>query len=69
MLGIEHRGKNQVIKAHIPRAEIHTYATDLRSITRGGGKLKMDFSHYEEAPYNITQGLIEEYKKQREEGR
>jgi len=41
----------------------------LRSLTRGSGEHKMKFSHYEEAPPNISQPLIDTYQKAKEEGR
>ncbi len=69
VLGMEREGKKQVIKALVPQGEVFNYATDLRSLTRGSGEHKMKFSHYEEAPPNVTQPLIEAYQKAKEEGR
>lgn len=62
------RGKNHVIKALVPLAEIRKYAADLRSITGGRGYYTMRFSHYEEVPPHIAQAVIEEAKKEGEEG-
>ncbi len=69
VLGMEPKGKNQVIKAHIPKGEVVNYANDLRSLTKGAGEFGMKFSHYEEAPGNISQNLQAIYQKQKEEGR
>ncbi len=69
VLGVEREGKKQVIKALVPQRELFNYATDLRSLTKGSGEHKMKFSHYEEAPPNVTQPLIEAYQKAKEEGR
>ncbi|NIM02779.1 elongation factor G [bacterium] len=69
VLGMERDGKKQVIKALVPQGELFNYATDLRSLTKGSGEHKMKFSHYEEAPPNVTQPLIEAYQKAKEEGR
>jgi elongation factor G len=69
VLGMEREGKKQVIKALVPQGELFNYATDLRSLTKGSGEHKMKFSHYEEAPPNVTQPLIEAYQKAKEEGR
>ena len=69
VLGMEREGKKQVIKALVPQRELFNYATDLRSLTKGSGEHKMKFSHYEEAPPNVTQPLIEAYQKAKEEGR
>jgi len=62
------RGKNHVIKALVPLAEIRRYAADLRSITGGRGYYTMKFSHYEEVPAHIAQAVMEEAKKE-EKGR
>jgi len=69
VLGMGREGKKQVIKASVPQGELFNYATDLRSLTRGSGEHKMMFSHYEEAPPNVTQPLIDSYQKAKEEGR
>ena len=69
VLGVSREGKKQVIKALVPQGEFFNYATDLRSLTRGSGEHKMKFSHYEEAPPNISQPLIDAYQKAKEEGR
>jgi len=49
----------KVIEAFVPLAEMFGYATSLRSITHGRGASTMEFSHYEQVPHNITQGIIE----------
>ncbi|RLD18018.1 MAG: elongation factor G [Caldiserica bacterium] len=69
VLGMERVGKKQIIKAHVPQKELFTYSQDLRSMTRGLGEFKMKFSHYEEAPGNITQELIDEFKRKKEENK
>ncbi len=67
VLGMEAKGKNQLIKAQVPLAEMYRYATDLRSITGGRGSYSMRFSHYEPVPPQIAQQIIEEYKRRKEE--
>jgi elongation factor G len=67
ILGMEPRGKNQVVKAMVPLAEMATYASELRSITRGRGAYTMEFSHYEEVPGDIAKRIIEEAEKARAE--
>ncbi len=47
-------------------SEMTHYALDLRSITRGRGRFRTRFSHYEEAPHNIMQALIEKHKREKE---
>jgi elongation factor G len=48
----------QVIRAHVPLAEMFGYATALRSLTQGRATYVMQPSHYEEVPANIAQELI-----------
>ncbi len=66
VLGMEGKGKNQVIKANVPMAEFLTYAPDLNSMTGGRGVFTMEFSHYDEVPAQIAQKLIEQLKAEQE---
>jgi len=66
IMGSEAKGKNQMIKAQVPLAEMFTYANDLRSMTGGRGNYSMKFSHYEQAPSKVTQQVIEAKKAQQE---
>ncbi len=56
--GMEARSGAQIIRAYVPLAEMFGYATDLRSRTQGRGVYVMQFSHYEEAPKNITDEIV-----------
>jgi elongation factor G len=68
ILGMESApGGLQRITAQVPMAEMLHYATDLRSITQGRGTFSMEVAQYEEVPANIQQGVIEAYKKSKEE--
>jgi len=62
ILGVESKGKNQIVRAQVPLAEILRYAPELRSITGGRGTYSMEFSHYEEVPPHLAQKIIEESK-------
>ncbi|MFN4033294.1 MAG: elongation factor G [Fimbriimonadales bacterium] len=67
IMGIDSLGKGrQLIHAHVPMSEMTRYALELRSITRGRGRFRTRFSHYDEAPPNVAQSLIEKYKRERE---
>jgi elongation factor G len=55
---IERRGNAQVIKAQAPLAEMFGYATDLRSKTQGRATYTMQFSHYNEVPKGVSEGII-----------
>jgi elongation factor G len=67
ILGMQPKGKMQVVSAQVPLAEMRRYSIDLRSITGGRGVFKMDFSHYEEVPDHAAQKIIEQAKKEKEE--
>ena len=54
IMGVEAKGKNQVVKAVAPMAEMLKYAPDLRSMTGGRGTFTMEFSHYEEVPAHMA---------------
>ena len=67
--GMDQRGRLSIIKAQAPLGEMLRYATDLRSMTQGRGLYTMEFSRYEEVPPHIAQGIIEQAKREKEEGR
>ncbi len=53
----------KVIDAKIPLSEMFGYATELRSMSQGRGSFTMEFDHYEPAPANIAQQIIEGKKR------
>lgn len=57
-MGIEGRGRFQVVKAQVPLAEMFRYAIVLRSMTSGRGNFSMEFSHYEEVPQDLAKKII-----------
>lgn len=65
--GMEPHGRNQVVKALVPLAEMSKYATELRSITHGRGTYSMEFDHYEEVPSEIADRIIAQTAKKVEE--
>ncbi|MDD5731083.1 MAG: hypothetical protein PHN57_08180 [Candidatus Omnitrophica bacterium] len=44
------------------------YATAFRSLSSGRSNASMEFDKYQQVPAEITQKIVEEYKKKREEG-
>ncbi len=56
--GMEARGNAQVIKSHVPLAEMFGYATDLRSRTQGRATYTMQFSAYREVPESVSREII-----------
>lgn len=67
IMGMDVKGKSQVVKAQVPLAEMFTYANDLRSITGGRGSYTMRFSHYEEVPHKIASNIISKYQSTRKQ--
>lgn len=65
--GMDPEGPNQRIRAQVPQAEMYQYSVDLRSMTQGQGVYTMEFSHYEEVPFDAAQKIIEEAKAAEED--
>lgn len=59
MIGMELKGRRQVIIAEMPLSELYTYATDVRSMTQGRGEVSYYFKRYEEAPSDIQDKVIQ----------
>jgi elongation factor G len=57
--GMEPRGNAQVIRAHVPLAEMFGYATDLRSATQGRATYTMQFDKYSEVPSALSEEITE----------
>ncbi len=62
ILGMESKGKNQVLRAQVPQAEMFKYVSELKSMTGGKGSYSMKFSHYQEVPHRIAQSVIEKIR-------
>ena len=50
------------ITAEVPMAEMHDFATLLRSVTQGRAYFTLDFERYAEAPASVTQQVCAAYK-------
>ena len=57
--GFSARKDAQVIKAHVPLAEMFGYATILRSMTQGRAIYTMQFAYYHEVPKSIADEIAE----------
>jgi elongation factor G len=64
VMGVDAKGKRQIIRAQVPMAEIMSYASDLTSMTGGRGAFVTEFDHYEEVPAQIVQKVVEQAKKE-----
>lgn len=67
VLGMDSKGREQIIKATVPMAELLKYAPDLRSITGGRGSFSMEFSHYEELPGPLAEKVMAGFKAEEED--
>ncbi|HDR03984.1 MAG TPA: elongation factor G [Candidatus Marinimicrobia bacterium] len=66
--GMDSEGRFQIIRAEVPLANLYKYSTILRSITQGRGFHRRKFAYYEYVPRDVQEKIVEEYRKQREEG-
>ncbi|UCH97548.1 MAG: elongation factor G, partial [Candidatus Aminicenantes bacterium] len=62
--GMEAKGKNHIIKAQVPLAEMLDFSPTLTSITGGRGAYFMEFVHYEEVPHQLQKKIIEDAVKE-----
>ena len=67
VLGMEPDGKFQVIRAHVPQAEMMRYAVDLKAMTQGRGSFTTKFIGYEEVPARLAETLIPKLKAEQQE--
>jgi elongation factor G len=68
VLGMDTADGVQVISAHVPQAELFSYATELRSLTGGRGTFSSELDHYEDVPAHLADKIIGAHKKQQAEG-
>ena len=59
-------GRDTVVSAVVPQAEMHLYATTLHSLTHGRGSLTRKFHGYEQVPHEAAQKVIEEAAREQE---
>jgi elongation factor G len=66
VLGMDTEGDMQIISAHVPQAELFSYATELRSLAQGRGSFTATLDHYEDVPSHIAEKVIESHRKELE---
>ena len=59
ILSMDAVGVKKCIVAEVPTAEMHKYATDLRSMTQSRGEYRSRFERYEEAPMDVQKRIID----------
>jgi elongation factor G len=53
-----------LVRAHVPEAELLSYAGELRSLTSGAGSVVMTYSHHEEVPEQVAKQIIAAAQKE-----
>ena len=66
ILNVESKGKQKIISAEVPLAEMFGYTSALRSLSSGRASASMEFKKYVQAPAEIAQKILEE-KKEKED--
>ncbi|HOP41962.1 MAG TPA: elongation factor G [Flavobacteriales bacterium] len=56
--GMDDRGGAKAIKGKVPLSEMFGYVTSLRTLSSGRASSTMEFSHYAEAPANVTEAVL-----------
>jgi elongation factor G len=67
VLGMDSKGRTQIVRAQAPMSEILRCATEIHSITGGRGAVSTAFSHYDEVPGHLTEKIVAEAKVAAEE--
>ncbi len=62
--GMDVKGHNEIVKAHVPLAEMLTYAPTLTSLTAGKGSYRMEFFGYEDVPKELVNRIVEDHQKE-----
>ncbi len=62
--GMDTKGHNEIVKAHVPLAEMLTYAPTLTSLTAGKGSYRMEFFGYEDVPKELVSRIVAEQQKE-----
>ena len=60
--GMDDRAGAKVIKAKVPLSEMFGYVTSLRTLSSGRATSSMEFSHFSEAPKNVSEEVIAKAK-------
>jgi len=60
--GMDDRNGAKIVKAKVPLSEMFGYVTQLRTMSSGRATSTMEFSHFQEAPKNITTEVLAKVK-------
>lgn len=67
IMGMDAEGRNQLIRARIPAAEMTRYATSLSALTSGRGTFSSVFAEYQQVPTDVQDQLLKAYQESLEE--
>ena len=67
ILNMETKGKQKIISAEVPLAEMFGYATNIRSLSSGRASASMEFSKYLQVPAEIAQKIIAEKNEKKQD--
>ncbi len=67
IMGMDSNGRQQIIRAKVPLAELNRYATALSSITSGRGMFSMSFDAYQQVPADVQTALLKKYEEEQDE--
>jgi elongation factor G len=56
--GMETQGGTQILRAHVPMAEMLSYQSDLTSMTQGRASFTMEFDHYDYVPQPQAEKIV-----------
>ena len=67
VLGMDSKGRRQVVKAMVPQAELYKYSAALRSLTHGKAAHTRKLAAYEQVPPHVQAKVIEDAQTAKEE--
>lgn len=65
--GMDSQGKQTIIRAEVPMAEMLTYGSTLTSLTQGRGTFRMEMDHYDVVPQAVAEKILATAKRPVEE--
>ena len=67
IMGMDAKGRNQIIRAKVPAAEMTRYATSLSAITSGRGTFTSTYDQYQQVPTDVQNQLLKDYEESQKE--
>ncbi len=67
VMGMDMKGKQQIVSAEAPLADMFGYATALRSLSSGRAVYSMHFEKYTKVPFEIAEKILQENKEDKEQ--